>query len=388
MSADRTAASQHTLDALLAAAQSDHRAAFDDQLADPGSSFADRLFGNLTRLPTAAVQFRAEPRTADLSATELALWPTGWAQQVDVASRVEHDTGPSTYQVWFVFTAAGGRTDLAALADGPATDPPSRPLWLTESVRMISGPGATVLAGGDRADLTGWLRRAESAERAVRARIGQLGATAGGSSGRSSGRRGLVIELPSSEQAFDQVLGVAPGSYDQIAAVAWPEGPDPGTSAVRVVVNPGPAATLDEDRLGVLLTHEVTHVLTGSATSPAPMWLVEGFADWVAFDRLPAAAPPTRDEVLTDVRKHGVPTAFPSDSDFRPDATDLDLTYGRAWLLCSFVAGTWSDADLVRLYAAVDGGTPLATAVPEVLGVDEPTLLRRWQARLTAQSRR
>jgi hypothetical protein len=83
-----------------------------------------------------------------------------------------------------------------------------------------------------------------------------------------------------------------------------------------------------------------------------------------------------------------VPTAFPSDSDFRPDATDLDLTYGRAWLLCSFVARTWSDADLVRLYAAVDGGTPLATAVPEVLGVDEPTLLRRWQARLTAQSRR
>ena len=383
-SADRAAESQHTLDALLAAARADRRAAFDDQLSDPTSAFADRLFGNLTTLPPTAVQFRAQPRTADLSATERARWPTGWAQQVEVASRVGHDTGPSTYRVWFVFTAVAGRIELAATADGPAADPPSRPLWLTEPLRMISGPDVTVLAGGDRADLTGWLRRAESAEHAVRARIGGLGTAAGG----SAARRGLVIELPSTEQAFDQTLGVAAGSYDQIAAVAWPEGPDPATSAVRVVINPGPAGALDEERLGVLIIHEATHVLTGSTTSPAPMWLVEGFADWVAFNRLPAAAPPTRDEVLADVRKHGVPTAFPSDSDFRPDAADLDLTYGRAWMLCSFVAGTWSDADLVKLYGAVDGGAPLAAAAPEVLGVDESTLLHRWQAWLTALSRR
>jgi hypothetical protein len=57
-------------------------------------------------------------------------------------------------------------------------------------------------------------------------------------------------------------------------------------------------------------------------------------------------------------------------------------------MLCSFVARTWSGAQLVTLYATVDGGTPLDTALPEVLGVDQPTLLHRWRAWLTAQSRR
>ncbi|GAA3618401.1 hypothetical protein [Microlunatus ginsengisoli] len=313
-----------------------------------------------------------------------------------VSTRLDHDSGPSTYEIWFALapappssspsaaspnaTAPPSRVRLIGPADGPDAGPSSAPLWLTERIRVVTGRQATVVAGGRQTDLGDWLRRAESAESAVRSRIA--------SSPDARWSTGLVIELPSTEQAFDQVLGAEPGSYDQIAAVAWPQGPDPATAAVRVVVNPKPAGALDDDRLAVLITHEATHVLTRSATSPAPMWLVEGFADWVAFDRVPAAAPPTRDLVIEDVRRHGPPAEFPGDASFRPDADDLNLTYGRAWLLCSYIAERWSDADLVRLYAEVDGGTALPGALQDVLGVDESTLLSGWQRWLARSATR
>jgi hypothetical protein len=110
------------------------------------------------------------------------------------------------------------------------------------------------------------------------------------------------------------------------------------------------------------------------------MWVVEGFADWVAFDRVSRAAAPTRDLVLADVRRHGAPASFPADTDFRPDAAALDLAYGRSWLLCRFIADTWSGGQLVELYAKIDNGIPPSAAVPDVLEVDESTLLRRWQS--------
>jgi len=376
---DRTAAVQSSLDAVLTAVRLGDRAAFDSHLASPESTFADRLFANLTTLPT-GVQFRAEARTAALPAAQLAALPGGWGQLITVSSRLGHDVGPSTYEVWLAVVEAGDGIRLGGLTDVSGDAAISRPVWLTQRIRLVTGPAATVVAGSRRTDLAAWLRRAESAERAVRERTAK--------EANPRWANGLVVELPSTASAFDQVLGVTPGSYDKIAAVAWPQGPDPSTAAVRVVVNPDLAGSLDDDRLTVLITHEATHVLPRSGVSPAPVWLVEGFADWVAFDRTPAAAPPTEDLVLTDVRRHGAPQSFPADTDFRPEAADLDLTYGRAWLLCRFIAETWSAAQLVRLYAEVDGGTAVPSALHDVLGVDEQTLLHRWQAWLEHEADR
>jgi hypothetical protein len=370
---------QSSLDAVLAAVRLGDRTAFDTHLASPASTFADRLYANLTTLPT-DVELRAENRTASLPAAQLTALPGGWGQLITVRSRLSHDVGPSTYEVWLAVVESGDGVRLGGLADDPGDAAPSRPLWLTQRIRLVTGPSATVVAGSRRTDLAAWLRRAESAERAVRERTAEPA--------NSRWTKGLVVELPSTTSAFDQALGVKPGSYDQIAAVAWPQGPDPSTAAVRVVVNPELAGSLDDDRLTVLITHEATHVLTRSGVSPAPIWLVEGFADWVAFDRTPTAAPATQDLVLSDVRRHGAPQSFPADSDFRPDAADLDLTYGRAWLLCRFIADSWSAAHLVRFYAEIDDGTAMPNALHDVLGIDEQTLLHRWQTWLEHEADR
>jgi hypothetical protein len=375
----RTVQVQATLDTAVAAVRRGDRPAFDALFVSPVGPFADQLFGNLTVLPAGGLQLRAEAQTADLPVARRAELQGGWAQRVRVSSRLGNDTGPALYRVWLAVVPGPHGARLAGTTQGPGEAPVRRPLWLIQPVRLITGPRASVLGAG-RIDLGNWLRRAERAEAAVRSRLDGLGP------GRWSG--GLVLELPSSEGAFEQVLGVEPGSYRRIAAVAWPEGPDPASAALRVVVNPTPARSLNDDQLAVLLTHEATHVVTRAAASPAPMWLAEGFADWVAFDDVPAAARPTENLVLDDVRRHGAPAGFPTDDDFRPDADDLDLTYARSWMLCRFIAESWSAGDLVRLYAEVDGQTPVPAAMSDALGIEPPRLLDRWRAWLERRARR
>ena len=58
----------------------------------------------------------------------------------------------------------------------------------------------------------------------------------------------------------------------------------------------------------MLLTHEVVHVATRSFASAAPTWLVEGFADQIAYDAYPdhppAALRPLRDAVRAGLAAH------------------------------------------------------------------------------------
>jgi hypothetical protein len=196
----------------------------------------------------------------------------------------------------------------------------------------------------------------------------------------------LVVEIPTDERTLERVIGAAPASYAQIAAVAWVEGPDAAKSAVRIVVNNTLADRLTGDGIAVLLTHEATHVATRSADSPAPMWLVEGFADFVAYRAVPSSAAAAAAALLADVRAHGVPRTLPPNSRFRPDAADLPLTYAQAWLACRFVAEKYSLVQLNRLYAAADAGKPSDDAMRTVLGISLAEFTRRWQAYLRHQA--
>jgi hypothetical protein len=199
-------------------------------------------------------------------------------------------------------------------------------------------------------------------------------------------RGGLVIEVPSSQGLFERVLGVRQNSYRAIAAVAWPEGPNPRTAAIRVVVNSTVTQGLSEEGVAVLLTHEATHVATRSPGSPAPSWLVEGYADYVAYDAYPRTKAAAAAAALADIRRHGPPRALPTDADFTPGSSDLGLSYARAWLACEFVADTFSALRLSAFYSEVDRGTRLGTAMKRSLGVDEREFTRAWRRYLRSRS--
>jgi hypothetical protein len=91
--------------------------------------------------------------------------------------------------------------------------------------------------------------------------------------------RRVDIVIPASDAELVSLVGPA---FADMAGVAIRD-----SAGQRVVINRARAAPLSELELRVLLRHEITHVATRDLTSDsAPLWLVEGFADWVAFHGL------------------------------------------------------------------------------------------------------
>ena len=103
-------------------------------------------------------------------------------------------------------------------------------------------------------------------------------------------------------------------------------GADTSTAPIHVVVNPEATARLSGLGRDVLLTHEAVHVATRSPGSPAPTWLVEGYADRIAYRAHPSRRRRRRRRrSATPYDEHGVPRDWPAEEDFAPEAADLDL---------------------------------------------------------------
>ncbi len=277
------------------------------------------------------------------------------------------------WRIWLTLVDDGDRISLAGDSDVPAADRTRpRPLWLQTAVRVDRRGPVTVLAAVGVA-VDSWLVRGRASAAAVRPRITAL---------PGPGWDGtVVIELPANQTSFERSIGAGAGSYARIGAVAWPRGDQAGSAAVHVVVNPAVADRQPAEGLAVLLTHEIVHVATRSFASAAPTWLVEGFADRVAYDAYPttrtAALRPLRDAV----RAGWLPIGLPPESAFAASAPDLDRAYAEAWSLCSLIADRYGADALARIYAAAGAGTAIDTTL-RGLGTTEAGLLRDWRAEL------
>ena len=67
----------------------------------------------------------------------------------------------------------------------------------------------------------------------------------------------------------------------------------------------------------------------GRFDSAAPTWLIEGFADYVAYAAYPATESAALTPLRTRVRGGWLPGALPSEADFRASAAELDLAYAQ-----------------------------------------------------------
>ncbi|HEU5484792.1 MAG TPA: hypothetical protein VFU98_07795 [Microlunatus sp.] len=302
-----------------------------------------------------------------------------WVQPVTVTWSLPGESRVASDELWLTFVDEavpdGTITRLAGDGDSPVDLAPV-PIWLQQPVRLLRAGDVLLLSAA--ADAETWTTQAADARRAVTSRIGVA---------RRDRDEVLIVEMPQSQQVFEQTLGVPPGSYASVAAAAWPRGPDPTTAPVHVVVNPEASRQLGELGRQVLLTHEAVHVFTRSAQSPAPTWLVEGYADEIAYDAYPAGAAPAEKAVTSAIRADGSDRSWPSDKDFAPDAADLDLAYDLAWTAAHSLAGEDGAATLNRFYAAVDRGGSIGEAAEEI-GSSEPALLQRWRRHLTTLAAR
>jgi hypothetical protein len=336
------------------------------------------IFDNLTGLSLTKLRFTARSGFAELSEERRrTVGGEAWVQQATVSWQLPDDAGPAEHTVWFTMVPGGSGVQLAAVTDRPATAAPL-PIWWSEPVVAERSGNATALVSAALDAPRDWADAGAAAAIAV---AGQVRRVAPDWSGR------LVVEVPGSQQSFEQVLGAKAGSYAQIAAVTSAEGPNPASAALRIVVNPAAAARLTDLGLAVLLAHEATHVATRSVDSPAPAWAVEGFADYVAYETYPRAGTDASTPLLAEIRKRGEPTSLPSDASFRASASGLGLTYAKSWLACQYVADTFSPRQLEQLYLELDRGRNLEQASQAVLNESAEEFVAGWRTYLRRLAR-
>lgn len=298
-----------------------------------------------------------------------AVTPDGrWQAAVDLTWRFAgYDARPVREEVTVGFGVADGRAVITGFGGGDRRTP----LWLTGAV-TVRRTASTLVLGADAAATDRYAALARHAVPVVGSVI--------------SGWRGpLVVEVPRSEAAVDAALGAAPGTYSGVAAVtASVDGSASSDATVHVFVNPEVMGRLDGQGAQVVLSHEATHLATGAALNGRrPIWLTEGFADYVALRDVRLPLHTTAGQILAQVRREGPPPRLPDQADFDPHSDSFGAEYEAAWLVCRVLAEAGGERALVALYDRVGAGGDLDATLREEFGFGVRGLTRLWRQRLS-----
>ncbi|MEU8823751.1 hypothetical protein [Streptomyces sp. NPDC048636] len=301
------------------------------------------------------------------------------AAQIELRYRLAgYDTAPVVSAQHLTLAQRGSRWYVAAddgVVDGKRS---GEQLWDQGRVEVVRGAHSLVLGVGQRRGLLHEV--ADTADRAVPA-LGRVWP------GAWAGR--VVVEVPADLDRMAALLGASPNGYRGIAAVTTGEvgGRDGNPSpADRVIVNPEAYQVLGDFGRQVVITHETAHVATRAATTAStPLWLSEGFADWVGY-RTPGRTPgQVAPELADSVASGRLPRALPPDDAFRfgsePDR--LSQAYEQGWLACRLIADRWGSRKLVEFYREV-GEAPgrsgaVESALRRVLDVDLAEFTADWR---------
>ncbi|MEO7000042.1 MAG: hypothetical protein ABI112_18345 [Terracoccus sp.] len=217
--------------------------------------------------------------------------------------------------------------------------------------------------------------------------------------------RPAVWMAPSTDSEAALLLGRDPadprGLRDVAAVTDGPLEAGRPAGADRIVIVPGAWSSLAGRGRDVVATHELTHVVVrGSTTGAVPLWLSEGFAEFVAYRTVGL---PERDIVrpaLEAARRDGLPTDLPTEAQFVTGAGSVPAAYGRSLLVVRTLAERHGVTALVRFYRKVaepsDGPPPAVvptgdgadeqkvvdTALTTVLQSDRAALVSEWRNRI------
>ncbi|CAM3562464.1 hypothetical protein KIPE111705_14325 [Kibdelosporangium persicum] len=220
----------------------------------------------------------------------------------------------------------------------------------------------------------------------------------------------VAAELDAAVQSVTSVWGtdwpqqavvVLPDSSDEMRAMVGPNFPVESVVAVsvadrvdvdkntaegqRVVMSATSADALSLTALKIVLRHEFTHIAArGSTVDGSPMWLLEGFADYVGYRDsgipLAQAAPDLNAAMLTS----GPPARLPADEEFRSQGRTLDLAYQQSFSVARFVAEKLGEPKLLQLYrelARAGRATPerIDELLVDVVGLNREQFVAGWQ---------
>ncbi|SDK88552.1 hypothetical protein SAMN05428985_106545 [Nocardioides sp. YR527] len=197
----------------------------------------------------------------------------------------------------------------------------------------------------------------------------------------------LVLEVPAN--GLDSALGAQPGTYTAVAAVtATVDGSTKAGTPLHVWVNQGVIGDLDSPGAQIVITHEATHAATDAATNTSrPMWLVEGFADYVALRDTKLPLSKTAGQILAQVREDGAPDHLPGKAEFNTRSEHFGAEYEAAWLACEVLAEAGGEQALVDLYEETGRGIGLEKALQAGFGFGEDELTARWRTHLSESAK-
>ncbi|WP_051301517.1 hypothetical protein [Actinomadura rifamycini] len=343
------------------------RAAFLATVAAAPEGFRDaeaRRFDNLRRLPLG--RWREE-------VVDPRLDEDGDAVVVRVETRYRFrgfDDGDAARVRQLTFAPRSGA--WAVTGDGSARGfADDAAIWDAGPLAVAAGAASLVI--GDTTGLDGLAALLDAAVPAVTDVVG-------------TGWARRAVALAPADPALAAELagpGTDVASFAALAAVT--PGPGGKGGRDRVVVSPAPFGRLNDLGRRVVLTHELTHVATGGARDDTtPLWLIEGFADYVGYRGAGIGVRDAAAELRREVAAGRVPAGLPAPDDFAGDARRLSQAYQESWLACRMIAERYGEATLVRLYRAA-GRTPLETALREELGLAPDRFTARWRAYLTKE---
>jgi len=371
----RGAAVTELLDRRAAALRDRDEAAFLATVDPADPVFLDHqrdLFHNLAGVPLAEWGYEVDPTTqatptARPAADEL------WAPAVRLEYRLRGvDTEPSNRPMGYLFARHGDRW---LLASDTAAGETWRGPWDFGPCHVLSSPSGLVLSHpGGEALAARVLAELDSAVSVVTEVWG------------TAWPRQVAVLVPGGQEEMRALVGPA-FAVGSIAGVAVAERIDPVAHTARgqrVVLNPASATALSPLSLRVLLRHEITHVaVRGDTVDGAPMWLLEGFADYVGFRGSDVPAAKAAPALAARVRT-ALPTGLPSDADFRGPA--MDLAYQEAWSVNRYLAGLLGEPGLVALYRALAAEkSDVDGVLRAAIGTDRAGLTEGWREFLRAE---
>lgn len=358
------------LTGIVHAVEAKDRSGFQALVSDRDPGFrgtAGMIFDNLVAIHPANLALRATGNRRDLStARATSLGHDSYAAEVRVSWSVPGDRAPSSQRVWMTVVRSASGVRWGGVADGPGNQRRT-PLWWLEPVHYGHSGAATVITGA-QVNTSTWLSAANTAVRQDAPRLPG-----------SRWNHELVVIVPSNERLMEQSLGVGQGTDSALAAITWPDGTTAASAPDRIMINPaGQPSALST---AIVLSHETVHVATRSPTSRAPSWLVEGFADDIAYRSYPQGSRPAAESLLAEVKRNGPPTTLPGESDFSVSHRDLNRSYAQAWLACRYLAERFGDRKLWRFYQAVDTSRDGSITGPlhSVFGIDQHQFVSGWQ---------
>ncbi len=291
-----------------------------------------------------------------------------WRADVQVTWRLRgRDRAASTVDVPFVLGSRDG--DASFLAVDVDTDY-RVPIWLTG--RVVSSSSARTFAiGTSTVEARRLDRQARVAVRTVNRTL-------------PSWRGQLVVEAPPTQPGFEAASGLPEQQAQGIAAVTTSTEPagSPRPS-VHVFLNPRVYDPLGPRGQQIVLSHEATHVAVGAATTTLPLWLSEGFADYVALRFSPLPESVLGAQIIALVRRDGSPDHLPGQAEFNGGNPDVGAWYEGAWIAVDLLGERYGTDRLLRFYRVAER-TDVDRAFRSVLDTSEGRFEGTWAAHLRA----